>query len=101
MSTYIRYAKATKLMINNVVYIISPSFLNLFKLFVKRVESRTFVRAIPSASKSARSEPVNAFEKQPEAADAAQQANSETNCKQIHFLSFLKQLYINHFTLSK
>ena len=45
--------------------------------------------------------PVDTFEKEPEAADAAQQANSETNCKQIHYLSFLKQLYINHFTLSK
>ena len=65
MSTYIRYAKTTKLMINNVVYIISTSILDFL-------------------------EPVDTFEEYPEAAYAAQQANCETDCKQIHFLSVFK-----------
>ena len=33
--------------------------------------------------------PVDTFEKEPEAADTAQQAICKTNCKQIHFLSLL------------
>ena len=33
--------------------------------------------------------PVDTFEKEPEAADAAQQANHKTDCKQIHFLTSL------------
>ena len=88
-STYIKYANTNKPMINNVVYIISTSSLDFFKRFVKRVESRILIRAIPSAGKGAQSEPVDTLEEQPEAAYAAQQANCKTNCKQIHFLSVL------------
>ena len=60
MSTYIRYANAIKLMINNAVYIITFSLSDFF-------------------------EPVDAFEEKPEAGDAAKQADSKTDCKQIHF----------------
>ena len=59
MRTYIKYANATKPIINNNFYLL----LNFF-------------------------EPVDAFEEQPEATYATKQANCKTHCKQIHFLSF-------------